>query len=132
MQRQVVYLTIQTVRWNKISWDDIQVFLPRLNQSDSTNIPAGWAYVLPTEAKWEYACRAGTTTAYYWGDSISPTDANYACFGLGMIGIQRTSGVGPYSPNPWGFYDMHGNVGELVADWYGPYDTNKVTDLIGS
>ncbi len=114
----------------QVSWDDIQVFLTRLNQSDSTNIPTGWAYVLPTEAQWEYTCRAGTTTAYSWGDSISSTDANYAPNGYGS-GIQQTSDVGSYSPNAWGFYDMHGNVREWVADWYGSYDSNAVTDPTG-
>ena len=101
----------------QVSWNDIQVFLTRLNQSDSTNIPTGWAYVLPTEAQWEYACRAGTTTAYSWGNSISSTNANYAFDGWGS-GLMQTSNVGQYSPNAWGFFDMHGNVKEWIADWY--------------
>ena len=53
----------------KVSWADAQIFLTRLNAQQSANIPAGWAYVLPTESQWEYACRAGTTTAYSWGDT---------------------------------------------------------------
>ena len=89
-----------------VSWNDIQVFLTRLNQGDSTNIPVGWAYVLPTEAQWEYACRAGTTTAYSWGNSISSSNANY------NRNIGETHDVGQYSPNAWGFFDMHGNVWE--------------------
>ena len=109
-----------------ISWNDIQVFLTRLNQSDSTNIPVGWAYVLPTEAQWEYACRAGTTTAYSWGSSISSSNANYNSI------IGETQDVGQYSPNAWGFFDMHGNVWEWVADWYGSYESNAVADPIGS
>ena len=109
----------------KVSWNDIQVFLSRLNQSESTNIPAGWAYVLPTEAQWEYACRAGTTTTYYWGNSISSSNANY------NRNIGSTLDVGQYSPNAWGFFDMHGNVWEWIADRYGSYDSNAVTDPTG-
>ena len=114
----------------QVSWNHVQVFLTRLNAKESSNLPSGWSYVLPTEAQWEYACRAGTTTAYSWGNSISSSNANYAFDGLGT-GIQQTSDVGQYSPNPWGFYDMHGNVLEWVADWYGPYNSYAVTDPTG-
>ena len=92
----------------KVSWDDIQKFLTRLNAQEAGNIPAGWAYVLPTEAQWEYACRAGTTTAYSWGDSISASDANWNH----GVDANQTENVGQYSANPWGFFDMHGNVWE--------------------
>jgi formylglycine-generating enzyme required for sulfatase activity len=68
--------------------------------------------VLPTESQWEYACRAGTTTAYSWGDSITSTNANY------NNNIGQTSDVGNYAANPWGFFDMHGNVWEWTADTY--------------
>ena len=61
----------------KVSWADAQIFLTRLNAQQSANIPAGWAYVLPTESQWEYACRAGTTTAYSWGATIASSNANY-------------------------------------------------------
>ena len=97
----------------KVSWDDAQVFLTRLNAQQSTNIPAGWAYVLPTESQWEYACRAGTTTAYSWGNDIDATRANY--YGSG---VRQTRDVGNYAANPWGFFDMHGNIFEWTADWY--------------
>jgi formylglycine-generating enzyme required for sulfatase activity len=97
----------------KVSWTDAQVFLTRLNEQQAGNLPAGWSYVLPTESQWEYACRAGTTTAYSWGDSIVGTNANYS-----SSGYSQTRDVGKYAANPWGFFDMQGNVWEWTADWY--------------
>ena len=80
-----------------------------MNEQEKNNIPAGWAYVLPTEEQWEYACRAGTNTAYSWGDSITLQNANYYDDTLSYWD-QSTKDVGQYLPNAWGFYDMHGNV----------------------
>jgi formylglycine-generating enzyme required for sulfatase activity len=99
----------------KVSWDDAQVFLTRLNQLQADNLPAGWNYVLPTESQWEYACRAGTTTAYSWGDNITSTNANW---NHGMDNPNQTIDVGGFTANPWGFFDMHGNVWEWTADAY--------------
>ena len=110
----------------KVSWDDIQKFLTRLNAQEAGNIPAGWSYVLPTEAQWEYACRAGTTTAYSWGDSITTSNANYS-----DSGYSQTRDVGLYDANPWGFFDMHGNVWEWTADWYTAYSSGAQTDPEG-
>ena len=112
----------------KVSWDDAQVFLTRLNEQQAGNLPAGWSYVLPTESQWEYACRAGTTTAYSWGRLlparmriIMPAD------------IHRPVMWGQYAANPWGFFDMYGNVWEWTADWYqAAYPTgNPVVDPTG-
>ena len=100
----------------KVSWDDIQVFLSRLNAQEVDNIPAGGAYVLPTEAQWEYACRAGTATAYSWGDDINSSYANYNWDNDWTT--KQTFDVGQYVANPWGFFDMHGNVCEWTADEY--------------
>ncbi|MDA9962795.1 SUMF1/EgtB/PvdO family nonheme iron enzyme [Opitutales bacterium] len=113
----------------KVSWDDAQIFLTRLNAAEQTagRLPAGWSYVLPTESEWEYACRAGTTTAYSWGATIATTNANYS-----SSGISQTRDVGQYAANPWGFYDMHGNVWEWTADRYqANYPTGNVTDPTG-
>ena len=96
-----------------VSWDDAQVFLTRLNQQQAGYLPAGWSYVLPTESQWEYACRAGTTTMYSWGNEINAIRANY-----NVNGLSQTRDVGYYEANPWGFFDMHGNVWEWTADWY--------------
>jgi formylglycine-generating enzyme required for sulfatase activity len=109
-----------------VSWDDIQIFLSRLNAQQSGNIPTGWAYVLPTEAEWEYACRAGKTTMYSWGNEINATHANYS-----VSGLSQTSDVGTYAANPWGFFDMHGNVYEWTADWYAVYGSGAQTDPEG-
>ena len=112
----------------KVSWDDAQVFLTRLNAQQAANLPAGWSYVLPTESQWEYACRAGTTTVYSWGNSIAASNANY-----NASGINQTRDVGQYAANPWGFFDMHGNVWEWTADRYqAAYPTgNPVIDPTG-
>ena len=78
-----------------VSYDDLTVFFKRLNSKEADNIPEGWAYTFPTEAQWEYACRAGTTTLYSWGDNISSINANY--------NSNDTVNVGSYSENPWAF-----------------------------
>ena len=114
---------------DKVSWNDVQVFLTRLNaaEKEADRLPFGWAYVLPTEAEWEYACRAGTTTAYFWGNGASGSKANQ----LGS-GFNGTRDVGLYAPNPWGFFDMHGNVWEWTLDKYqAAYPTGAVTDPTG-
>jgi formylglycine-generating enzyme len=85
-------------------------------------VPAGWAFRLPTEAQWEYACRAGTTTATAFGDSLSSRQANFQ--GKPYNGaaegpsLKRAAPVGSYPANPWGLHDTHGNVFEWCRDWY--------------
>jgi len=121
----------------KVSWDDAQVFLTRLNAAEQAagRLPAGWSYVLPTESQWEYACRAGTTTAYSWGETITSSNANYNWDGAHNTGsdFKQTRDVGQYAANPWGFFDMHGNVWEWTADRYqAAYPTgNPVVDPTG-
>ena len=117
----------------KVSWNDVQIFLQRLNDQESERIPAGWAYVLPTEAQWEYACRAGTTTVYSWGNDINSSHANYNWDGEWNTGVdfQQTRDVGLYSPNEWGFFDMHGNVFEWTTDWDGDYPIEPSLDPHG-
>ena len=112
----------------KVSWDDAQIFLTRLNAAEQAagRLPAGWSYVLPTESEWEYACRAGTTTAYSWGNDINASVANY------NQSINQTRDVSQYTANPWGFFDMHGNVWEWTAIWYqAAYPNGTVTDPEG-
>ena len=109
-----------TVRWKSLV-EDAQIFLARLNSIEQTagRLPNGWKYVLPTEAQWEYACRAGTTTAYSWGNDINSSRANYNWDGALNDGndFKQTRDVGQYAANPWGFFDMQGNVWEWVHDW---------------
>ena len=119
----------------KASWEDAQIFLSQLNSIEQTagRLPTGWKYVLPTEAQWEYACRAGTTTAYSWGNDINSSRANYNWDGGSNDGndYKQTRDVGQYAANPWGFYDMHGNVWEWVSDWKANYLTGAQTNPEG-
>jgi formylglycine-generating enzyme required for sulfatase activity len=83
----------------------------------------GWVVDLPTEAEWEYACRAGTETAFHYGNSLSSQQSNFNGnnpYGDASKGpnLQRTTKVGSYAANAWGLYDMHGNVLQWCKDWY--------------
>ncbi|MBK8174672.1 MAG: SUMF1/EgtB/PvdO family nonheme iron enzyme [Rhodospirillales bacterium] len=94
-----------------VSWWDAVAYCEWLSRE------TGQPYRLPSEAEWEYGCRAGTTTRYSWGDAITPKQANYDQSKHG-----KTTEVGGYPANPWGLYDMHGNVWEWVGDvWHGTY-----------
>ena len=114
----------------QVSWDDCQHFLRILNQRDGPD------YRLPTEAEWEYACRAGATTPFYFGHTISADQANYDGtypYANEKKGVyrQRTTHVGTFPANAWGLYDMHGNVWEWCGDWYGEYPKGEVVDPQG-
>ena len=110
----------------KVSWNDAVDFCNKLTEIEkkADRLPKGMIYQLPTESQWEYACRAGTTTAYSWGNDINSTLANY------NQNIGQTVNVGQYAANAWGFFDMHGNVWEWTADWYNEYPRSSVTNPI--
>jgi formylglycine-generating enzyme required for sulfatase activity len=106
-----------------VSWDDCQQFVAKLNEK----LP-GLKASLPTEAQWEYACRAGSTTRFCYGDDGSGL-REYAWY---MANSDNTSHpVGAKKPNAWGLYDMHGNVLEWCSDWYADYLPNAQEDPQG-
>ena len=106
----------------QISWKDCQEFI------QSMNIRGDREYRLPTEAEWEYACRAGSTTDYSFGSSSSSL-GEYAW--NGQNSGNETHPVGQKKPNPWGLYDMYGNVWEFCQDWKGDYPRGALMDPTG-
>jgi formylglycine-generating enzyme len=110
-----------------VSWPEVTYFCEKLTELESKagRLPAGMTYQLPTEAQWEYACRAGTKTAYSFGDYLTRYQANI------RGGPGETTDVGKYPANAWGFHDMHGNVYEWCADRYGNYPRDAVRDPVG-
>jgi formylglycine-generating enzyme required for sulfatase activity len=109
-----------------VSWNDAQEFIDALNGAKGVAAP----YRLPTESEWEYACRAGTTARFYWGDDPSDDDIDdYAWYGSNS-GL-ASHDVGTKLPNAWGLHDMSGNVYEWCQDWYGAYPAGPVTNPQG-
>ena len=105
-----------------ITWKNADDFCKRLSTQPGER-QAGRKYRLPTEAEWEYACRAGSTTAFHFGNELSSKQANFNGkypYGTGSPGpyLRKTAKVGSYKPNAFGLYDMHGNVSEWCEDWY--------------
>ena len=111
-----------------ISCEDCQKFIEQLNAhlAGTPGAPVGYRFSLPTESQWEYACRAGTTTKYHFGDTLTSNQANF------NSNLKKTSEVGSYPANTWGLFDMHGNVWEWCSDWYGTYPSDAVTDPKGA
>jgi formylglycine-generating enzyme required for sulfatase activity len=112
----------------QVSWDDAVEFCRKLSALPAEK-KAGYVYRLPTEAEWECACRAGTTTAYSFGDSDSEL-GDYAWYNKNSE--RTTHPVGGKKPNAWGLYDMHGNVFEWCQDWHGDYPSGSLTDPTGA
>ncbi|MGF1579134.1 MAG: formylglycine-generating enzyme family protein [Gemmataceae bacterium] len=113
-----------------VSWDDCQEFCQKLTEL------SGHQIILPTEAQWEYACRAGTTTPFWFGETIRTDQANYlgehpyAGSEKGQF-RDRTVAVKSFPPNGWGLYEMHGNVVEWCRDWYGECGSEPQIDPQG-
>ena len=131
-----------------VSWQDATNYCAQLTARERSagRLPAGYGYRLPTESEWEYACRAGTTTAFHYGSALRSGMANFHgyyeyppcggstryCPNPSGIYLGRTTSVGSYVPNAWGLYDMHGNVWEWCQDWYGTYPSGSVSDPQGA
>jgi formylglycine-generating enzyme required for sulfatase activity len=114
-----------------VTWPDAVRFCEALSKN------TGRRFRLPTEAEWEYACRAGTTAPFNTGAQITTDQANFDgkfVYPGGTPGIYRRSAtpVRTFPPNAWGLFDMHGNAYQWCSDWYGPYPDGEVTDPLGA
>ena len=116
----------------QVSWDDVRNFIKQLNI-----LTSGLDAQLPTEAQWEYACRSGTATPFSFGETITPDQVNFdgnIPYASGKKGRcrEKTVAVKSLPANPWGLYEMHGNVWEWCADWYDDFFEMPIIDPIGS
>jgi len=115
----------------RVDFYQVNNFLSRLNAGTTS-----MRFRLPTEAEWEYACRAGTSTAYHTGARITTAQANidsrFVVDAEGGAAYDKTLPVGKFPPNAWGLYDMHGNVWEWTNDRYGPYNPRQDIDPRGA
>mgnify|MGYP002379550232 CR=1 FL=1 len=118
----------------RVTWNEANAYCVRKTvlESEAGRLPAGFVYRLPTEAEWEDACRAGTTTRFTFGDDLAETELlDYAWFINNSD--SSTHPVGRLKPNPWGLYDLHGNVWEWCQDlWQDAYPGGSVTNYTGS
>ena len=108
-----------------VTFAQIQSFVEALNQMNRG------VFRLPTDAEWEYACRAGTSTRFYWGDDLNETEIDRYAWYWNNAQPQQPNPVGSKQPNAWGLYDMSGNVWEYCSDWYEPSAADAQIDPQG-